>query len=126
MDRRTLQQRPAETLSGGELFLASLALALALVEIATRGGGQLDAMFLDEGFGSLDTASLDQALATLGGLAVGGKLVMLVSHLRRVAEHVEDVLMVERNDVIGSRVRKLDPDERDALLAEDVRSGLTR
>jgi len=125
VDRRTGQQRPPETLSGGERFLASLALALGLVEIATRGGGQLDALFLDEGFGSLDSSSLDQALATLGGLAVGGKLVVLVSHLRRVAEHVDDVLLVTRDDVTGSRVRTLDPDERDRLLAEDARTGLT-
>jgi exonuclease SbcC len=125
VDRRTGQPRPPETLSGGERFLASLALALGLVEIATRGGGQLDALFLDEGFGSLDANSLDQALSTLGGLAVGGKLVALVSHLRRVAEHVDDVLLVERDDVLGSRIRLLDPDERDHLLTDDARSGLT-
>lgn len=115
-------RRPA---TGGESFLASLALALALVEIATRGGGQLDAMFLDEGFGSLDSSSLDQALSTLGALAVGGKLVMLVSHLHRVAEYVDDVVLVERDVVTGSRVRLLDPDEREHFLAADARSGLT-
>jgi len=125
VDRRTGQQRPPETLSGGERFLASLALALGLVEIATRGGGQLDALFLDEGFGSLDAGSLDQALSTLGNLAVGGRLVALISHLRRVAEHVDKVLLVERDEVLGSRIRELTPDERDELLAEDARSGLT-
>jgi exonuclease SbcC len=125
VDRRTGQRRLPETLSGGERFLASLALALGLVEIATRGGGQLDALFLDEGFGSLDSSSLDQALSTLGGLAVGGKLVVLVSHLRRVAEHVDDVLLVTRDDVTGSAVRRLGPDERDQLLADDARAGLT-
>jgi DNA repair protein SbcC/Rad50 len=125
VDRRTGQQRPPETLSGGERFLASLALALGLVEIATRGGGQLDALFLDEGFGSLDAGSLDQALSTLGNLAVGGRLVALISHLRRVAEHVDKVLLVERDEVLGSKIRELTPDERDELLAEDARSGLT-
>src|SRR5581483_7568653 len=125
VDRRTGQQRAPETLSGGETFLASLALALGLVEIATRGGGQLDALFLDEGFGSLDSSALDQALSTLGHLAVGGRLVALISHLRRVAEHVDKVLLVERDEVLGSRIRELTPDERDELLAEDARSGLT-
>jgi exonuclease SbcC len=125
VDRRSGQPRSTDTLSGGEQFLASLALALGLVEVAMRGGGHLDALFLDEGFGSLDAASLDQALATLGVLAVGGKLVALVSHLRRVAEHVDDVLLVERDDVIGSRVRLLESEDRDHLLVDDARSGLT-
>ena len=49
----------------------------------------------------------------------------LISHLRRVAEHVDKVLLVERDEVLGSRIRELTPDERDELLAEDARSGLT-
>jgi len=125
LDRRTGQERKANTLSGGESFLASLALALALVEIATRGSGQLDALFLDEGFGSLDTASLDQALATLGTIATGGKLVALISHLHRVAEGVEHAMLVERDDLLGSHIETLSADALDRLLAEDARSGLT-
>lgn len=122
IDRDSRRERAAETLSGGERFQASLALALALVEIATRSGGQLEAVFVDEGFGSLDAASLDQALTTLGAVASDGKLVALVSHLRQVAEYVDQVLLVERTDVGGSQVKVLDPTERDALLAEDARS----
>lgn len=125
IDRHSGQERGPDTLSGGERFQASLALALALVEIATRSGGQLEAVFVDEGFGSLDAGSLDQALTTLGAVASDGKLVALVSHLRQVAEYVDQVLLVERDDATGSQVRRLDPTERDALLAEDARSRMT-
>jgi hypothetical protein len=125
VDLHSGRGRDPETLSGGERFQASLGLALALVEIATRGGGQLEAVFVDEGFGSLDAASLDQALSTLGSVASGGKLVALVSHLRQVAEGVDQVLLIERTDEGGSTVPSLDPTERDALLAEDARSRMT-
>jgi exonuclease SbcC len=125
IDRHSGQERGPDTLSGGERFQASLALALALVEIATRSGGQLEAVFVDEGFGSLDAGSLDQALTTLGAVASDGKLVALVSHLRQVAEYVDQVLLVERDDATGSHVRALDLTERDALLAEDARSRMT-
>ena len=125
IDRLSGRERGPDTLSGGERFQASLALALALVEIATRGGGQLEAVFIDEGFGSLDAASLDQALVTLGAVASDGKLVALVSHLRQVAEYVDQVLLVECDDATGSRVRLLDPSERDKLLADDSRSRMT-
>lgn len=125
IDRHSGQERGTDTLSGGERFQASLALALALVEIATRSGGQLEAVFVDEGFGSLDAGSLDQALTTLGAVASDGKLVALVSHLRQVAEYVDQVLLVERDDATGSRIRPLDQTERDSLLAEDARSRMT-
>jgi exonuclease SbcC len=124
IDRDSRRERGPETLSGGERFQASLALALALVEIATRGGGQLEAVFVDEGFGSLDAASLDQALTTLGAVASDGKLVALVSHLRQVAEYVDQVILVERTDASGSTVRVLDPSDRDSLLTADARSGM--
>ncbi|WP_300011089.1 SMC family ATPase [Pseudonocardia sp.] len=122
VDRRSGKQRAPDTLSGGERFQASLALALALVEIATRGGGRLEAVFVDEGFGSLDSAALDQALTTLGGVAAEGKLVALVSHVRQVAEHVDQVLMVERDEALGSRVRLLSHSECDSLLVDEARS----
>jgi exonuclease SbcC len=117
--------RSPDSLSGGERFQAALALALALVEIASRGAGRLDAVFVDEGFGSLDASALDMALATLGSVAGGGKTVALISHLRPVAEYVETVLHVTRSDVVGSRIERLGPDARDQLLADDIRSGLT-
>lgn len=117
--------RAPEALSGGERFQASLALALALVEIASRGGDRLDAVFVDEGFGSLDANALDTALATLGKVAGGGKMVALISHLRPVAEYVDTVMHVTRDGVTGSRIRTLSEEDRDRLLADDVRSRLT-
>lgn len=118
--------RTPDSLSGGERFEASLALALALalVEIASRGGGRLDAVFVDEGFGSLDANALETALTTLGRVAGAGKMVALISHLRSVAEHVDTVMHVRRDDVTGSRIDTLTVEERDALLADDVTSGL--
>ncbi len=117
--------RAPEALSGGERFQASLALALALVEIASRGGGRLDAVFVDEGFGSLDANALETALATLGKVAGGGKMVALISHLQPVAEYVDTVMHVTRDDATGSCIRTLSEEDRDRLLADDVRSRLT-
>ncbi len=118
--------RSPDTLSGGERFQAALALALALVEIASRGAGKLDAVFVDEGFGSLDGAALDVALDTLGSVAGGGKLVALISHLHPVAEYVDTVFNVVKDDLFGSTITKLDAEAREALLDDDIRSGLTR
>ncbi len=118
--------RSPDTLSGGERFQAALALALALVEIASRGAGKLDAVFVDEGFGSLDGAALDVALDTLGSVAGGGKLVALISHLHPVAEYVDTVFNVTKDDLFGSVITRLDADAREALLDDDIRSGLTR
>ena len=69
--RPTGQRRPSRTLSGGETFLASLALALGLMEIAGRSGGRLEAFFMDEGFGSPEPNALDRTLAELGRRARG-------------------------------------------------------
>ncbi|BAN04385.1 AAA family ATPase [Ilumatobacter coccineus] len=119
------QVRSPDALSGGERFQASLALALALVEIASRGGGRLDAVFVDEGFGSLDANALDDALDALGKVAGGGKMVALISHLRSVAEYVDTVIHVSRDDVLGSSLTLLTEGERDALLSDDMQAGLT-
>jgi DNA repair protein SbcC/Rad50 len=117
--------RSPKTLSGGETFLASLALALALVEMHSRSGARLGALFLDEGFGSLDADALASSLAVLQAETGGDKLVAVISHLHAVAEAVEDVMWVERNPE-GSAARWLDAAERDALVREDVTSGLLR
>lgn len=112
--RPTGQRRPSKTLSGGETFLASLALALGLMEIAGRSGGRLEAFFMDEGFGSLDPNALDRALAELARRARGGRMVALVSHVPEVADYVRGhghVLRVCR-DASGSSV--ILPDEEDA------------
>lgn len=123
VDRQTGLPRSVKTLSGGETFLASLALALALVELAGRGGGRLDALFLDEGFGSLDANALAEALEALGHQAETGRLVAVISHLRSVAENMDRVLAVTLGPD-GSRAHWLGGDERGQLVAEDIESGL--
>jgi exonuclease SbcC len=82
--------RETETLSGGETFLASLALALALAEAVARSGGRLQCFFLDEGFGSLDAESLDLALDGIERIVSPGRLIGLVSHVAALAQRVDD------------------------------------
>jgi exonuclease SbcC len=123
ISRRTGAARSPKTLSGGETFLASLALALALVELHSRSGARLGALFLDEGFASLDVDSLAGALAVLQAETGEDKLVAVVSHLHAVAEAVPDVLWVERGEE-GSAARWLNPDQRDALVRQEVAGGL--
>ena len=81
--------RPVRTLSGGETFQASLALALALADelsgMASGGAAKLDAIFLDEGFGTLDPESLDTVAATIESLGTGGRMVGIVTHVRELA-----------------------------------------
>ena len=123
ISRRSGAARSPKTLSGGETFLASLALALALVELHSRSGARLGALFLDEGFGSLDIDALASSLAVLQAETGGDKLVAVISHLHAVAEAVEDVMWVERQPD-GSNVRWLTTAERDALARQEVTSGL--
>lgn len=123
ISRRSRAIRSPKTLSGGETFLASLALALALVEMHSRAGATLGALFLDEGFAALDADALASSLAVLRAEAGGDKLVAVVSHLHAVAEAVEDVMWVERRPE-GSSARWLTAAERDDLVREDVASGL--
>jgi exonuclease SbcC len=121
VDRMGDLPRDAKTLSGGETFLASLALALGLLEVAGRGGGRLDALFLDEGFASLDGGAIDEALSELERVAGRGRLVAVVSHLKAVAERIDDVLYVHRQPGDRSSVAEwIGPEERDALVMRDV------
>jgi exonuclease SbcC len=122
VDRLTGEPRSVMTLSGGETFLASLALALGLVELAGREGGRLDALFLDEGFGSLDSNALAEALDALHDQAAKGRLVAVISHLHAVAENIERVLLVTRTPT-GSRAQWLSDAER-AQLVDDEATGL--
>jgi DNA repair protein SbcC/Rad50 len=123
ISRRTGGARGPKTLSGGETFLASLALSLALVELHSRSGTQIDALFLDEGFGSLDVDALASSLAVLQAETGGDKLVAVISHLHAVAEAVEEVMWVERRPE-GSSARWLTTQERDALVRQEVSGGL--
>ncbi len=97
MDAHTGQPRPAHSLSGGETFLASLALALGLAEVVTSrsGGVRLDTLFIDEGFGSLDEDTLDLAMRTLDELRQGGRTVGLISHVAAMKEQLPAQLVVE-------------------------------
>ncbi|MGE0494680.1 MAG: AAA family ATPase [Vulcanimicrobiota bacterium] len=107
VDRGSGQARRPNTLSGGESFLASLALALALSELVGRRGGRLEAFFLDEGFGSLSPECLDRALDALESLAQSGRLIGLISHVAGVAERIETVWRVVKTPT-GSRVEALE------------------
>jgi len=95
--------RSAASLSGGETFLASLALALALAEIVSREGGRLDAFFLDEGFESLDPEHLDLAMDGIERLVASGgdRLVVVVSHVTALRERFEDLIVLEGDAVTG-------------------------
>ena len=124
IDRRSDMARSPDTLSGGETFLASLALALGLVELAGRSGGRLQALFLDEGFGSLDPNALDQALNELEHRARAGRLIALISHVPAVAERIDQILQVTKTPQ-GSDIHLLDDAERQALLLDDATEAAT-
>ena len=100
-------ERSVKTLSGGESFKASLSLALGLAdEIQSSSGGvQLDAMFVDEGFGSLDEESLDQALKVLSGLTEGDRLVGIISHVAELKDRVGRQIVVKKAKTGGSFVQ---------------------
>ncbi|HWS50568.1 MAG TPA: SMC family ATPase [Microbacterium sp.] len=95
-DAFTGQTRPAQSLSGGETFLGSLALALGLAEVVTAraGGIRLDTLFIDEGFGSLDGDTLDTAMRTLDELRQGGRTVGVISHVEAMQEQIPAQLTV--------------------------------
>ena len=109
-DHYSGRRRSVKTLSGGESFMASLALALGLAdEVQSSAGGiQLDAMFVDEGFGSLDDAALQQAIATLQGLSEGHRLVGIISHVHELMDMIDTQLIVTKRkaaDSTGSQIR---------------------
>ncbi len=96
--------RDPDSLSGGETFLASLALALALADMVTRGGGRLDSFFLDEGFGSLDPEHIERAMRGIEHLvgAGGDRLVILVSHVEQMHELLEDLIVLDKDEIAGT------------------------
>ncbi|MER7911789.1 SMC family ATPase [Streptomyces sp. NPDC096068] len=125
MDCATNLARDPETLSGGETFQASLALALALVELhsRSRGHNRLESLFLDEGFASLDLDRLEGTLSALHGSVTGDKTVGVISHLYPVADAVDDVLYVDKTGQ-GSTARWLTPEERTQIIHEGIQKML--
>ena len=89
-DAHTGTERPVTTLSGGETFQASLALALGVADSVEShsGGVRLEALFIDEGFGSLDADALELAMDELDGLRSGGRMVGVISHVPRLRERI--------------------------------------
>ena len=106
IDHYNGSERSANTLSGGEAFLASLALALGLSDEvqASAGGIRLDTLFVDEGFGSLSENSLELAMQALAGLSDGNRLVGIISHVAELKERIDRQIIVRKDRSSGSRV----------------------
>ena len=102
----TGKQRTSKTLSGGDPFLVSLSLALGLSDVVQNhaGGRKLDALFIDEGFGSLDNSTLDMALDVLNQLTEGNCLVGIISHVNKLEESIPQKIRV-RNSEQGSSLQ---------------------
>lgn len=107
VDHYNGSKRSVKTLSGGETFLASLSLALGLadeIQSSAKGGGvQLDTMFVDEGFGSLDDDALRQALDVLSSLSEGHRLVGIISHVSELKEKIDRQIVVKKHRNEGSQ-----------------------
>jgi exonuclease SbcC len=106
IDHYNGMKRSVRTLSGGESFKASLALALGLSDViqSFAGGVELDSMFIDEGFGSLDEESLQAAMQTLAELSLGNRLVGIISHVNLLKEQIDAKVIITK-DRSGSRIR---------------------
>ncbi len=105
MDYFTGKQRSIKSLSGGEAFKASLCLALGLSDMIQQktGGVQIDAMFIDEGFGSLDEQSREQAVAVLQRLSTENRLIGIISHVTELKDSIEKKIVVQKG-IQGSRI----------------------
>jgi exonuclease SbcC len=107
IDRHTGAERSPASLSGGETFYTSLALALGLADIVRAGAGgvDLDTLFIDEGFGSLDASTLDQVMGVIDDLRDRGRVIGIVSHVADLKERVPERLEVRRLPDGSSAVR---------------------
>jgi exonuclease SbcC len=100
LDSYTGKTRPVQSMSGGEQFIASLALALALAEVVQRhaGGIELPCLFIDEGFGSLDLESLDRAIDVLAKLHASGRTVGIITHVETMQQQLPIGIRVDKTD----------------------------
>lgn len=100
LDANTGSERPTSTLSGGETFMASLSLALGLADVVAEetGGIQLETLFIDEGFGTLDAEALDLVMGVLDELRAGGRSVGIVSHVAEMRHRIPSRLFVKKGD----------------------------
>ena len=106
LDHLNGTERSVGTLSGGESFLASLALALGLSdEVQMSTGIHLDTLFVDEGFGSLDSDALSKAYHTLASLTEGNRLVGIISHVNELKERIDRQILVTKDRAGGSRAQ---------------------
>lgn len=105
-DSYTGKSRSANSLSGGESFMASLSLALGLSDVVQQsaGGIHLDAMFIDEGFGSLDAEVLELSVRTLSDMADGNRIIGIISHVAELRERIDKQVYVEKTHS-GSKIR---------------------
>ena len=109
MDAFSGRSRRTTSLSGGETFQASMSLALGLADVltASQGGRRIDALFIDEGFGSLDADAVEQAISLLDGLRSRGLMVGVITHLEPLKEALEVALEVEAHrQRRGSTIRQ--------------------
>ena len=105
IDHYNASQRSANSLSGGESFKASLSLALGLADEvqANAGGIELNSIFIDEGFGSLDATSLEQAINILNSLTENNRILGIISHLGELKERIEKKILITKTRDGGSR-----------------------
>lgn len=108
MDYYTGKRRSVKTLSGGESFKAALCLALGLSDIIknSAGGIEIEVLFVDEGFGSLDSESLEQAVSSLQELSGSSRMIGIISHVPELSERIEEKIVIRKKNM-GSIIEKL-------------------
>lgn len=106
LDQYTGKKRSVRTLSGGESFKAALALALGTSDVVQSyaGGIRVETLFVDEGFGSLDTESLNQSIAILTALSGGSRMIGIISHVEELKEQIEHQIIIDKT-TLGSSIR---------------------